>query len=131
VASTGYRTRTLRGAVSGTVAAAIWAVAQPLDKLAFGGDYDDVELLGKALVRGEGWYPAGLALHLSRGAVLGAAYANLAPVLPLPAFARGPAFGLGDNLVWWPLGLLSDRLPRSSRNSAATARRSRSVRFAA
>ena len=64
------RTRTLRGAVCGACAAAVWALEQPLDKLLFDGGYDDVELLGKAVVRGDGWYPAGVALHLGeRGAV--------------------------------------------------------------
>ena len=54
------RTRTLRGAVCGAVAAAGWALQQPLDKLVFRSRFDDVELLGKAVTRGEGWYPAGL-----------------------------------------------------------------------
>ena len=78
------RTRTLRGAVSGVVAAAVWAVQQPLDKLAFSSSYDDIELLGKALTRGDGWYPVGLAVHLGNGAVFGAVYANVAPALPAP-----------------------------------------------
>ena len=39
-------TRTLRGALAGAIAAAAWAAQQPLDKRAFGSDYDDVELLG-------------------------------------------------------------------------------------
>ena len=40
------RTRTLRGALAGAAAAAVWAAQQPLDKRVFGVDYDDVELLG-------------------------------------------------------------------------------------
>jgi hypothetical protein len=103
------RTRTLRGAVSGALAAAVWALAQPLDKLAFASAYDDVELLGKAVVRGDGWYPAGVALHLSNGALFGAVYANLAPALPLPPPLRGPAAALTEHLALWPLTLLSDR----------------------
>lgn len=104
------RTRTLRGAVCGAVAAAIWALQQPLDKLLFDCAYDDIEVLGRALTRGEAWYPAGLALHLSNGALYGAAYANIAPYVPLPAPARGPAVALVQNLAFWPLGSLSDRL---------------------
>jgi len=103
------RTRTLRGAVSGAVAAAVWALAQPLDKLAFASAYDDVELLGRAVVRTDGWYPAGVALHLSNGALFGAVYANLAPALPLPPPLRGPAAALTEHLALWPLTLLSDR----------------------
>ncbi len=102
-------TRTLRGAVCGAVAAAVWAVQQPLDKVAFGSSYDDVELLGRAVRRGEGWYPAGLALHLQNGAAFGAIYANIAPAIPLPAPLRGPIVALTEHLVLWPLGALSDR----------------------
>jgi hypothetical protein len=104
------RTRTLRGAVSGGVAAAVWALQQPLDKLVFSSRYDDVELLGKAVTRGDAWYPAGLALHVQNGAVFGAVYANLAPVLPLPPVLRGPAFALIEHLALWPLGGVSDHI---------------------
>jgi len=109
--STGLdRTRTLRGAFSGAVAAAVWALGQPLDKALFSSRYDDVELLGKAVTQGNVWYPMGLALHMQNGAVFGAAYANLAPLIPLPPVWRGPAVALTEHVVLWPLGALSDRL---------------------
>jgi hypothetical protein len=104
------RPRTLRGALCGAFAAAIWALAQPLDKLVFKSPYDDVELLGRALTAGERWYPIGLTFHLSNGALFGAVYANLAPALPLPPIARGPAVALAEHLASWPLGAVSDRL---------------------
>jgi hypothetical protein len=104
------RTRTLRGAVCGTVAATVWALQQPLDKLAFGSRYDDVELLGKAVWPRDGWYPAGLALHLQNGAVFGAVYANVAPLLPVPVALRGPTMGLAEHAVLWPLTALTDKL---------------------
>ena len=104
------RTRTLRGAVCGAVAAAVWALQQPLDKLVFGCRYDDVELLGRAVSRDSGWYSSGLFLHVQNGAVFGAVYANIAPALPLPPALRGPAAALGEHLVLWPLGRVSDRL---------------------
>ena len=110
MASAVYRTRTLRGAVSGAVAAAIWALEQPLDKALFASDYDDVELLGRAVVADDGWYPVGLAFHLVNGAVFGAIYATVAPVIPLPAAIRGPAVALSENFASWPLASLSDRL---------------------
>jgi hypothetical protein len=103
------RTRTLRGAVCGAVAWAVWALQQPLDKRVFASRYDDVELLGKAVTRGDGWYPVGLALHMQNGALFGAAYANLAPVLPVPPALRGPIAALAEHLVLWPLGALTDR----------------------
>jgi hypothetical protein len=103
------RTRTLRGAVCGAIAAAVWALEQPLDKLLLGGRYDDVELLGRAVVRGDGWYPAGIALHVTNGALFGAVYSNVAPVLPLPPVLRGPAVALAEHLALWPLAFVPDR----------------------
>jgi hypothetical protein len=122
------RTRTLRGAVCGAVAAAVWALEQPLDKLVSGSRYDDVELLGKAVTRGDSWYPVGLAMHMQNGALFGAAYANFAPVLPLPPVLRGPLIAVAENAALWPLVYLSDRLhparrelPRLARNRRAFA----------
>jgi hypothetical protein len=103
------RTRTARGALAGAVAAGVWAAQQPLDKLVFGSDYDDTEILGKAITRGQSWLPAGVALHVANGALFGAAYANLAPLVPLPPWARGPAAGLAEGVGLWPLGRVSDR----------------------
>ncbi len=102
-------TRALRGAICGAVAATVWALQQPLDKLAFGSHYDDVELLGRALTRGEGWYPLGWALHVQNGAVFGAIYATVAPAMPVPPALRGPLAALGEHVAFWPLGRLSDR----------------------
>ena len=88
----------------------MWALEQPLDKLVFSSRYDDVEWLGRAVTRGDGWYPAGLALHVSNGAVFGGVYANVAPLFPVPAAARGPLVAVGAHLALWPLCGLSDRL---------------------
>lgn len=122
------RTRTLRGAACGAVAASVWALAQPLDKLVASGGFDDVELLGKAVTRGGGWYPLGFAMHAGNGALFGAVYANVAPAIPVPAPARGPLVALAEHLVSWPLTGLSDRLhparedlPKLLRNRAAFA----------
>jgi hypothetical protein len=86
-------TRTLRGALAGAAAAAVWAAQQPLDKRVFGVDYDDAELLG------------------ANGAAFGALYANLAPSLPGPGAARGAAAGLAEHLATWPGMVVIDRLP--------------------
>ena len=53
-------TRTLKGALAGAVAAGVWAFQQPLDKLVLRSRYDDVELLGRAVRPGAGWYRVGL-----------------------------------------------------------------------
>ena len=103
-------TRTLRGALAGAAAAAVWAVQQPLDRRVFGFPYDDTELLGRLVVRSGGWQLAGIGLHLANGAVFGAAYANVAPSLPVPVALRGPLAGLAEHLATWPATMVFDRL---------------------
>jgi hypothetical protein len=105
---TGYA-KTLRGAIAGALAAAVWAAQMPLDKRVFRSDFDDVALLG-ALTRTDSWPAAAWALHLQNGALFGAAYANLAPRLPLPSWARGPVAASAENILTWPLTALTDRL---------------------
>jgi hypothetical protein len=99
----------VRGAVAGAVAAGIWALQQPLDRKVFGVAHDDTELLGKLVTRGPAWPAAGAALHVLNGAAFGAIYAQAAPRLPLPAWARGPAVGLAEHVATWPLTVLTDR----------------------
>ena len=96
--------------MSGALAAAVWALQQPLDKRVFASRFDDVELLGKAITRDDGWYPIGFAMHMVNGAVFGAVYAHVAPRLPLPEALRGPAAAGAEHLVTWPLTGLTDRL---------------------
>lgn len=100
---------TARGAVAGALAAGIWAAQQPLDKQVFAVDYDDTELLGKTVTRGAAWPFVGLAMHLANGALFGAVYANVAPRIPLPSWARGPAAGLAEHLTTWPSMVAVDR----------------------
>jgi hypothetical protein len=113
------RAKTVRGAVAGAVAATVWAAQQPLDKRAFGVPYDDCELLGRAVTRGPAARPLGWVIHAANGAAFGAAYAALAPRMPLPSWARGPLAGLAEHLVTWPGTAIlpavhpdGDRLPR-------------------
>jgi hypothetical protein len=103
------RANTIRGALSGAVAAVVWALQQPLDKTLFASRYDDVEVLGRAVRNGPGWYPIGLALHAQNGALFGAMYANVAPALPIAPALRGPALALTELIATWPLAALSDR----------------------
>lgn len=106
----------LRGALAGGIAAGVWALQQPLDKRALRCDYDDVELLGRAVLpRADRarWYPAGLALHVQNGAMFGAAYAGvLGPMLArggVPRALGAPLVAQVENFGLWPLGRLSDR----------------------
>ena len=94
------RTRTLRGAVCGAVAAAVWALQQPLDKLVFASRFDDVELLGKARHARRRLVPGRARAGTCRTAPLfGAVYANIAPALPLPPALRGPVVALAEHVA--------------------------------
>jgi hypothetical protein len=102
--------RSLRGGVAGAVATAVMTLEQPLDKRLFDSEYDDIEILGKFVTRGDHWRPIGFALHAQNGAILGAAYAQLKPFLPGPAVLRGLLVGLIEHVaVWWPTGALINR----------------------
>jgi hypothetical protein len=101
--------RTMGGAMAGAVAAAVWAAQQPLDKRVFGSDYDDVEILGKLVTRGPGWQAAGVAMHLANGAMFGATFALLRPLVPLPPVVTGVAAGLAEHAGFWPTTGLIDR----------------------
>ena len=43
-----------RSVIGGGVAAAVWALQEPLDQRVFRCDYSDVAVLGKAVTRGRG-----------------------------------------------------------------------------
>ncbi len=103
------RAQTARGALAGAVATGVWAAQQPLDKRVFGVRYDDVELLGKLVTRGPAWIPVGVAMHLGNGALFGALYANVAPRIPLPSWARGPFVAMLENAGTWPLTMVVDK----------------------
>jgi xanthosine utilization system XapX-like protein len=116
-------TRTLRGALAGSVGAAVWLAQQPLDRRAFGYDHDDAELLGRLVARGRPEAPAvGALLHVQNGALFGALYANVAPSLPIPPVLRGPLAGLLELVATWPATALVDpALFRSGRGFAQSA----------
>ena len=106
----------------------MWAAQQPLDKHVFESPYDDVELLGKLVTRGDQWPVAGLALHVGNGAVFGAVYSQLRPFMPGPPVAAGLLAGLAEHVAFWPLVRVVDRyhparkdLPSLSGNSRAFA----------
>src|SRR5258707_10623247 len=98
----------LRGGVAGAAATVVMTLEQPLDKRLFDSEYDDVEILGKLVTRGDGWQAVGFALHVQNGAILGAAYARLKPSLPGPAILRGLLAGLIEHVASWPMTALVD-----------------------
>jgi hypothetical protein len=120
--------RSVNGAIAGGLAAAVWAAQQPLDKRVFGVDYDDVQLLGKAVTRGPEWQAVGLALHVANGAAFGALYAQLRPFLFGPPVLRALTAALAENFGSWPLTRLAEEhhpakreLPKLSGNPRALA----------
>ena len=120
--------RSLNGAIAGGIAAAVWAAQQPLDKRVFGVEYNDVELLGKAVTRGSEWRVVGLALHIGNGAAFGALYAQLRPFLFGPPVLRAVTAALLENFASWPLINLAEEhhpakrdLPKLAGNPRALA----------
>ena len=99
----------LRAAVAGAVAAVVMTLEQPLDKRLFDSRYDDVEILGKLVTRGDHWRLIGFVLHVQNGAFFGVAYARLKPSLPGPPVLRGLRVALIEHVAAWPLTLVFDR----------------------
>ena len=120
--------RSVRGAAAGAIGAAVWAAQEPLDKRVFDVDYSDVELLGKAVTRGDEWPAIGLAMHLANGAAFGAVYALAKPFLPGPPVARAVMAGMAEHFGTWPLLRVVERvhparreIPRLAGNPRALA----------
>jgi hypothetical protein len=100
----------LRGGVAGAIATVVMTLEQPLDKRLFNSRYDDVEILGKLITRGDHWRPIGFAVHVQNGAIFGAAYTRIKPSLPGPPVVRGLLMGLIQHVATWPTaGPLMDR----------------------
>jgi xanthosine utilization system XapX-like protein len=107
------RSRTLRGALAGSAAAAVWYAQMPLDKRVFRSDFDDAEAM--AAIAGTN-AAGGALLHLQNGALFGAVYANVAPRLPGPPAVRGMIAGLVEHVATWPgMALISPTAARSGR----------------
>ncbi len=120
----------LNGALAGIAAAAVWAAQQPLDKRLFGSRYDDVELLGKLVTRRPAWIYVGLVMHLTNGALFGAAYARLGRLLPGPAAIRGLTAAQIENFGSWPAVRFTDRLHPARRELPVLAGNRRALALA-
>ena len=103
------RQSSLRAGVAGALATVVMTLEQPLDKRLFDSDYDDVEILGKLVTRGDHWRPIGFAFHVHNGAIFGVAHARLKPSLPGPAVVCGLLVGLIEHVAAWPLTVVFDR----------------------
>ena len=96
----------VRGAAAGAVAAAVWAAAEPALAKLGGSQYSDVRLLGRLVTRGRAWPLAGLALHLTNGAVFGAAFEKSG----LRGVKAGIVAAQVENTVLWPGMAIIDKV---------------------
>jgi Family of unknown function (DUF6789) len=103
------RQTSVRGGVAGAIATVVMTLEQPLDKRLLDSRYDDVEILGKLVTRGDHWRPIGFALHVQNGVIFGAAYTRIKPSLPGPAVVRGLLVALIEHVAAWPLTAVFDR----------------------
>jgi hypothetical protein len=101
--------RGLHPAAAGALAATVWSAFEPVDKRLFGCDYSDVAVLGKAVTRGRGWLPTGLALHAMNGALFGLAYDVIRRRSPLGDRGTAVAMALAEHLALYPLSAFVDR----------------------
>jgi hypothetical protein len=99
----------LRSAAAGVVAATVWGLAEPLDQRLLRYDYSDVAVLGKAITRGGGWRPAGLALHAANGAVFGLVFEELRRRVPVPPRRLAVGMALAEHATLYPLCWVIDR----------------------
>jgi len=98
-----------RSAIAGAAAALVWAAVEPLDRRAFGCDYSDVALLGKAVTGGRAWPMAGLVLHALNGAAFGLAYDAFRLRVAWDPRRLALGLALAEHVAFYPLGYFVDR----------------------
>jgi len=98
-----------RSMLAGGVAATAWALQEPLDQRVFRCGYSDVAILGKAVTRGRGWRPVGLAIHVANGAAFGLAFELVRRRTSVPPRRLAVGMALAEHLGLYPLGGLVDR----------------------
>jgi hypothetical protein len=99
----------LRAAAAGATAATVWGLQEPLDRRLLRCDYSDVAVLGKAVTRGRGWWPAGLALHAVNGALFGLAFDAARRRLPVGRRKLALGLALGEHVALYPFTYFVDR----------------------
>ena len=80
--------------------------------------YDDVELLGKAVTRGDGWYPVGFALHMPTAPCSEPSTPTSPRRCPCRRSLRGPVVALVEHVALWPLGGSHRPLPPGAQGAA-------------
>jgi hypothetical protein len=104
-AAPAYRSRMVRGALAGVLAAGAWAAAEPLARRMLRTSYSDVRLLG-GLIAPSRWRQVGLLAHLINGAAFGVAFVRLGGHGPM----RGVLAAEAENLLLWPSMAVFERI---------------------
>jgi hypothetical protein len=104
-----FSTERRRSALAGSIAAAVWALQEPVDRRVFRCDYSDVAVLGKGLTGGRAWWAVGLSVHLVNGALFGLAYDGVRRRSPRRPRALAVAMALGEHVALYPLCYFVDR----------------------
>ena len=98
----------LRSAAAGAVAALVWGLVEPLDERVFRSDYRDVALLGTLLVRGRGWWLAGLTAHTVNGALFGLGFEAARRRTRIEPRRLALGLALLENVALYPLTAVVD-----------------------
>lgn len=98
-----------RSAAAGAVAAAVWALQEPIDQRLVGCDYSDVAVLGKGVTRGRHWRAVGRAMHTMNGALFGLAYHEARSRIPADPRRLAVGMALAEHVALYPLCALIDR----------------------
>jgi hypothetical protein len=98
-----------RSVVAGAAATLVWALQEPLDERVFGCDYSDVALLGKAVTRSGHWRSAGLAIHVTNGALFGLAFHEARRRRQVNPIGLAVAMALVEHVTLYPLSYFVDR----------------------
>jgi hypothetical protein len=96
----------LRAAVTGIGAAALWLAVEPAACRLAGTPLATPRLLGRMVTRGQAWPAVGTVLHLANGAAFGVAFARLG----LLGWKRGFAAAQLEGVLLWPAMTIVDRV---------------------
>jgi hypothetical protein len=99
----------VRAAAAGAAAATVWGLQEPLDRRVSGCDYSDVAILGKAVTRGRGWWPVGLAWHAANGALFGIAFHEARQRIAMEPRKLALGMALAEHVALYPMTLFVDR----------------------
>jgi hypothetical protein len=95
--------------LAGAAATLVWALQEPLDERVFGCDYSDVALLGKAVTRSGHWHSAGLAIHVTNGALFGLAFHEVRRRCQVNPIGLAVGMALVEHVTLYPLSYFVDR----------------------